>query len=93
MKPVAAYAAPNATAPLAPFSIDRREPAATDVEIDILFCGVCHSDLHTVRNEWRHTTYPVVPGHEIVGRVTPAASTSSSTRSASRTASMRTRNY
>lgn len=64
-----AYAAENATSPLAPFSLDRREPGPHDVQIDILFCGVCHSDIHTVRNEWKGTTYPVVPGHEIVGRV------------------------
>ena len=65
-----AYAAPSKTAPLAPFSIDRRPPGPDDVQIDILFCGVCHSDLHTARNEWQNTIYPTVPGHEIVGRVT-----------------------
>jgi uncharacterized zinc-type alcohol dehydrogenase-like protein len=65
-----AYAAQSATSPLAPFSIDRRDPGPTDVQIEILYCGVCHSDLHTARNEWKNTTYPVVPGHEIVGRVT-----------------------
>lgn len=64
-----AYAATSATSPLAPFSFDRRDPGATDVQIDILFCGVCHSDLHTARAEWGGTTYPCVPGHEIVGRV------------------------
>jgi uncharacterized zinc-type alcohol dehydrogenase-like protein len=64
-----AYAARAANSPLAPFSLDRREPTPNDVEIDILFCGVCHSDLHTVRDEWGGTTYPCVPGHEIVGRV------------------------
>jgi uncharacterized zinc-type alcohol dehydrogenase-like protein len=64
------YAAPSATAALAPLSIARREPTATDVEIEILFCGVCHSDLHTARSEWPGTLYPCVPGHEIVGRVT-----------------------
>ncbi|NBX25869.1 MAG: NAD(P)-dependent alcohol dehydrogenase [Planctomycetes bacterium] len=64
-----AYAAPSATAPLGPHAIARREPLPTDVEIDILFCGVCHSDLHIARNEWGGTTYPVVPGHEILGRV------------------------
>ncbi|CAN5602334.1 NAD(P)-dependent alcohol dehydrogenase [soil metagenome] len=63
------YAADSASSPLAPFSFDRREPKATDVQIEILFCGVCHSDLHTVRDEWSGTTYPCVPGHEIVGRV------------------------
>jgi len=66
---VQAYAAQNATAALAPFGISRREPGSQDVEIEILFCGVCHSDLHTVRNEWHNAIYPCVPGHEIVGRV------------------------
>ncbi len=64
-----AYAAQNATALLAPFSIQRRDLGKRDVQIDILYCGVCHSDLHTVRSEWQGTTYPCVPGHEIVGRV------------------------
>jgi len=68
--PTKAFAAQSASTPLAPFSIDRREPLAKDVEIDILFCGVCHSDLHFARNEWGFTAYPVVPGHEILGRVT-----------------------
>jgi uncharacterized zinc-type alcohol dehydrogenase-like protein len=70
MPQVKAYAALAPTAPLAPFTVDRREPGPTDVAIDILFCGVCHSDLHTARNEWQNTMYPSVPGHEIVGRVT-----------------------
>jgi alcohol dehydrogenase (NADP+) len=65
-----AYAAQSASSPLAPFSIDRRDPGPSDVQIDILYCGVCHSDLHTVKNEWGETLYPCVPGHEIVGRVT-----------------------
>lgn len=65
-----AYAAQSATEALAPFSFERRELRPDDVQIDILYCGVCHSDLHTARNEWHGTTYPVVPGHEIVGRVT-----------------------
>jgi len=64
-----AYAAQSSTSPLGPFAIERRDPGPTDVQIDILYCGVCHSDLHTVRNEWTNTTYPAVPGHEIVGRV------------------------
>ncbi len=64
-----AFAAQSATSPLGPLTINRREPLASDVEIDILFCGVCHSDLHFARNEWGMTTYPVVPGHEILGRV------------------------
>jgi uncharacterized zinc-type alcohol dehydrogenase-like protein len=69
MYPTKGYAARSKTSPLAPFSFDRRDPGPTDVQIDILFCGVCHSDLHTVRGEWGGTTYPCVPGHEIVGRV------------------------
>lgn len=69
-----AYAAHSASSPLAPFSFDRRDPKPTDVQIDILFCGVCHSDLHTARDEWGGTTYPCVPGHEIVGRVTKVGS-------------------
>lgn len=64
-----AYAAQTATSPLDPFSLTRRDPGPHDIEIAILFCGVCHSDLHTVRSEWQGTVYPVVPGHEIVGRV------------------------
>jgi alcohol dehydrogenase (NADP+) len=64
------YAAQNAITPLAPFKFERRDPGAEDVQIQILYCGVCHSDLHTVRNEWQGTTYPCVPGHEIIGRVT-----------------------
>lgn len=70
MKNVNAYAAQAAEKDLEPFQIDRREPGPSDVEIEILFCGVCHSDIHTARNEWGGTTYPVVPGHEIVGKVT-----------------------
>jgi len=72
---IKAYAARNATSPLVPFFIPRREPSPQDVQIEILFCGVCHSDLHTVRNEWQGvfpTMYPCVPGHEIVGRVSKA---------------------
>src|SRR5580658_7031122 len=67
------YAAQSAKSALAPHTIERREPTATDVAFEILYCGVCHSDLHQVRNEWKDfapTTYPCVPGHEIVGRVT-----------------------
>lgn len=64
-----AYSALTQTSPLAPFAFQRRDPGAQDVQIQILYCGVCHSDLHTVRNEWGGTTYPCVPGHEIVGRV------------------------
>jgi len=65
-----AFAAQSATSPLAAATIKRREPLPTDVEIDILYCGVCHSDLHMARNEWGGAVYPVVPGHEILGRVT-----------------------
>ena len=67
-----AYAARAANSPLGPFSVDRREPMPNDIQLDILYCGVCHSDLHTVRDEWGGTTYPCVPGHEIVGRVVKA---------------------
>ena len=70
----AAYAAQSATSPLEPFAIDRRDPGATDVQFEILFCGVCHSDLHTARGEWPGITFPVIPGHEIVGRVTRVGS-------------------
>jgi len=64
------YAARSADSPLAPFSFERRDLRLNDVAIDILYCGVCHSDLHTVRGEWPGTVYPCMPGHEIVGRVT-----------------------
>src|SRR5437762_7738700 len=72
-----AYSAASATSPLASTKIKRRDPTERDVEIDILFCGICHSDLHSVRNEWSEfmpTVYPIVPGHEIVGRVTKVGS-------------------
>jgi alcohol dehydrogenase (NADP+) len=69
VKNVKAFGTKAADAPLSQLNIDRRKPTAHDVEIEILFCGVCHSDLHTVRNEWHETKYPCVPGHEIVGRV------------------------
>jgi uncharacterized zinc-type alcohol dehydrogenase-like protein len=64
-----AYAAKAASAPLAPFKISRREPGPHDVLIDIKFCGVCHSDIHQARDEWGGSTFPMVPGHEIVGLV------------------------
>jgi uncharacterized zinc-type alcohol dehydrogenase-like protein len=70
MTKVKAYGAQSATSPLAPLDIERRKLGADDVQIEILFCGVCHSDLHTARNEWKNTLYPSVPGHEIVGRIT-----------------------
>jgi uncharacterized zinc-type alcohol dehydrogenase-like protein len=68
-KTVKAWGSESATAAVAPLSIERREAQATDVAIEILYCGVCHSDIHQVRNEWHNSIYPVVPGHEIVGRV------------------------
>ncbi len=64
------YAAHDPKKPLAPFSFERRDVGADDVEIEILYCGVCHSDLHQARDEWGNSTFPLVPGHEIVGRVT-----------------------
>jgi uncharacterized zinc-type alcohol dehydrogenase-like protein len=67
--PTKGFAAQSAASPLAPFAFERRAPGPADVQIDILFCGVCHSDLHTARSEWPGTRYPCVPGHEIVGRV------------------------
>ena len=72
-----AYSAASARSPLASDTIARRDPSDRDVQIEILFCGICHSDLHSVRNEWNDfmpTTYPIVPGHEIVGRVTQIGS-------------------
>ncbi len=63
------YAAQSGDSPLSLFRFKRRDPSAHDVEIEILYCGVCHSDLHTARDEWHNTVFPVVPGHEIVGRV------------------------
>ena len=70
MVKVKAFGAKSASSPLSALEIDRRTPSAEDVQIEILYCGVCHSDLHTARNEWKNTQYPSVPGHEIVGRVT-----------------------
>src|SRR5919106_1368535 len=71
-----AYSAASAKSPLAPTTIPRRDPGEHDVQIEILFCGICHSDLHTVRNEWSSvpTVYPCLPGHEIVGRITKVGS-------------------
>jgi uncharacterized zinc-type alcohol dehydrogenase-like protein len=77
MSKAKAYSAASATAPVAATMIARRDPTANDVQIEILFCGICHSDLHSVRNEWSEfmpTVYPIVPGHEIVGRVTKVGS-------------------
>src|SRR5438270_13963212 len=64
------YAAQDTTSPLVPFHFDRRDPGPNDVAIDIAFSGICHSDIHQVRDEWGGSMYPMVPGHEIVGRVT-----------------------
>jgi uncharacterized zinc-type alcohol dehydrogenase-like protein len=69
MQPTKGYGTHAAHEPLKLFSFERREPTATDVQLEILYCGVCHSDLHMARNEWGGTNYPCVPGHEIVGRV------------------------
>jgi uncharacterized zinc-type alcohol dehydrogenase-like protein len=74
MSATKAYAALSATTPIVPLTIDRRDPKPHDVQIQILYCGVCHSDLHTARNEWGNAIYPVVPGHEIVGKVTAVGS-------------------
>jgi uncharacterized zinc-type alcohol dehydrogenase-like protein len=70
MIPTVGYAASSGTAPLAPWRFERRDPGPRDVRIAIDYCGVCHSDLHTVRGEWGDAHWPAVPGHEIVGRVT-----------------------
>lgn len=67
--PTAAYAVPSASAALAPWTFDRREPGPHDVLIEILYCGVCHSDIHQAREEWGSAIFPMVPGHEIVGKV------------------------
>jgi alcohol dehydrogenase (NADP+) len=69
---IQAFASRSASSALAPFNINRRQPGPLHVEIEILYCGVCHSDLHQARDEWQNTVYPCVPGHEIVGRVTRA---------------------
>jgi len=66
---VRGYAARDAQSPLTPFSFERRDPGPHDVQIDILYCGICHTDLHQARNDWSNSLYPMVPGHEIVGRV------------------------
>jgi uncharacterized zinc-type alcohol dehydrogenase-like protein len=63
------YAAQSASSPLAPFSFERRELRPNDIAIEVLYCGVCHTDLHMARNDWGMTRYPIIPGHEIVGRV------------------------
>ena len=71
---IKAYAARSAKSTLAPSSIQRRAPGKHDVQIEILFCGICHTDVHIARNEWGATTYPCVPGHEIIGSVTHVGS-------------------
>lgn len=70
MIPVKGYAAPKANIPLAPFKFDRREVGPHDIQIEIKYCGVCHSDIHQVRDEWGGSIFPMVPGHEIVGTIT-----------------------
>jgi uncharacterized zinc-type alcohol dehydrogenase-like protein len=70
MIPVKGYAAPKAKIPLEPFKFDRREVGPHDVQIEIQYCGVCHSDIHQVRDEWGGSIFPMVPGHEIVGKIT-----------------------
>lgn len=70
MTEVKAYATKTKDSEMVPFILDRRDVTANDVKIDIEFCGVCHSDLHQVRNDWKNSVYPVVPGHEIIGRIT-----------------------
>jgi uncharacterized zinc-type alcohol dehydrogenase-like protein len=70
MKTTSGYCAHSNQSPLEPFSFTRRDTTPEDVQIEILYCGVCHSDIHQVRNEWSMSSYPIVPGHEIVGKVT-----------------------
>lgn len=74
MKTIQAYAAMEPKAPLKPLKIERRDPGPNDVVIDILYCGICHSDVHQARDEWSRGIFPMVPGHEIVGRVTATGS-------------------
>jgi uncharacterized zinc-type alcohol dehydrogenase-like protein len=72
--PIRGYAAQSATTPIAPHRFERRDPRPDDVVIDILYCGVCHSDIHQARNEWGNSIYPMVPGHEIIGRISTVGS-------------------
>ena len=74
MTTASSYAAPSAKAPLEFYQFERREPGDHDIQIEILFCGVCHSDVHTVRDEWGKSNYPLVPGHEIVGKIVKVGS-------------------
>src|ERR1700684_154937 len=68
------YAAFDKTSPLRPYDFEHRDPHPDDVVVDIEFCGICHSDIHQVRDEWKNAMYPMVPGHEIVGRVAAVGS-------------------
>jgi alcohol dehydrogenase (NADP+) len=74
MKKTIGYAAKHAVSELRPFALERRDPLSNDVEIDIRYCGVCHSDVHQAKNEWKNTVYPCMPGHEIVGTVASVGS-------------------
>lgn len=74
MSKTKAYATQDAHGILAPWDLERREPGPKDIQIEILYCGVCHSDLHQIRNEWGNSIFPMVPGHEIVGRITKVGS-------------------
>ena len=87
MTTVTAYAAPSAGAPLERTTIERREVGPRDVAIDIAYAGVCHSDIHTVRDEWGAANYPLVPGHEITGTVTAVGPRSTGSPSATARAS------
>ena len=78
MPPSKGYAALDAKSSLAPHNFSRREPGPTEIAVEILYCGVCHSDLHMARNEWGNSIYPMVPGHEIVGRVIAAGKSAQS---------------
>jgi uncharacterized zinc-type alcohol dehydrogenase-like protein len=69
MIPTKSYAVQNAGETLSPFDIERRSPGPHDVEIDIMYCGVCHTDIHLINNDWGISIYPMVPGHEIIGRI------------------------
>jgi len=74
MKNIPAYAAMNAKVPLTSHTIERRDPGPHDILIDILYCGICHSDIHQARDEWGGSIFPMVPGHEIVGTVSKVGS-------------------
>jgi len=77
---VSGYATKSAKDVLAPYSFTRRDPRDNDVIIEILYCGVCHSDLHQARNDWSNSIYPMVPGHEIIGRVVSVGTRSNASR-------------